>query len=244
MGGNKKAKRAARRQNAENAKITAQNNRRLAQQERDNATMKAKQEKQQWDSDKKSFRTKAALDAQKGVSDERANLIRSSSKLLTDFEVQERTRLQRAKKGQGQVRAEDEAITGDARQDAMDKLALGEDYWGNRRQKAYDDAYASSEGVFEKDNGSSPTGRRPETQADRDAVQRGRDYAARSKAGKRTAPGATGVAGKPGRPGGVKDIAGQSNQARGGSAGQINMFKRGNSNPLQGGTAGKPGRRR
>ena len=82
----------------------------------------------------------AELEAGAGVTAERTKLISESGTLLTDWEAQEKERFMKAKRGIGQVGAEDVAITGQTRQEALDLLGKGSEYWDARRGVARSEA--------------------------------------------------------------------------------------------------------
>lgn len=91
---------------------------------------------------------KARMEAEQGVTAERTQGMKDSSKLLTDYQAQERRRLFEAKKGVGQVGAEDMAITRDMVKQARGLLDRGADYWDSKRKVASDAAYSQAEKDF------------------------------------------------------------------------------------------------
>ena len=95
----------------------------------------------------------ARLKAEQGVTAERTEGMTKASKLLTDYQAQERRRLFEAKKGAGQVGKEDYAITQDMRKEAQGLLDRGSDYWDAKRTLAGDTAYAEAEKKFVSDTG-------------------------------------------------------------------------------------------
>ena len=141
----KKAARAAeernRQQAAENARIQAENERRIQAANERNAQLQREQELLQKRTEWKTGRSSAANKARSAVYDQRMKAIQDSSKLMTDWEVQEKRRLLKAKTGANQTDPEDYAITGDARKRAIAIQKLGEDYWKNKSQVAYDRAW-------------------------------------------------------------------------------------------------------
>ena len=95
----------------------------------------------------------AELEAGAGVTAERTKLISESGTLLTDWEAQEKARFMKSKRGVGQVGAEDVAITGQARQEALDLLGKGSEYWDARRGAARSEASKAAELAFGEEFG-------------------------------------------------------------------------------------------
>ncbi len=95
----------------------------------------------------------ARTKAEGAVTSERAKGIKDASQLRTDFNSQERRRLFQAKKGSGQVGAEDTAITSEMVKGANTLLGRGADYWEAKRGAAGDKAYESSLMGFNKKYG-------------------------------------------------------------------------------------------
>ncbi len=96
---------------------------------------------------------KAELDAAAGVTAQRTKAISDSSKLLTDFESQEKRRMLRAKKGTGQVRGQDTSITGEMTDEARSLLNRGSDYWDTKRGDARSKAAAAAKAAYLKKHG-------------------------------------------------------------------------------------------
>ncbi len=142
---NNKAENAANQQKAENARINAENKRRNNDVIYQNAQTAEKQRKINYDSKRKTDLQQAGLDAQDEETKYRAKKIKDSGKVLTDWELQEKIRLLEARKGTGQVDAENMRITNDMLQDSNNLLDRGADYWDARRKVAYDDAYQKAE---------------------------------------------------------------------------------------------------
>jgi len=162
--GKKSSKRAAReaearnrQQAAENARIQAENARRINEAESRNRRLAVQQSLLQKKTEWETARTEAANKAKAAVYDERIKALKDSNKLMTDWEVQERRRLLRAKQGANQTKDEDYAITGEDRQRALDLLHKPEEYWSNKAQVAYDQAWQKY-GDFKGETASASSG--------------------------------------------------------------------------------------
>ncbi len=97
---------------------------------------------------------KAELDASANITAERTKAIKDSSNLLTNFEAQEKRRMLRAKKGVGQVRDQDTAITGQMTEDARNLLDRDSSYWDARRGDARSKAGKTAKNAYLKERGS------------------------------------------------------------------------------------------
>jgi hypothetical protein len=143
--GNKAAAREAatrnRQQAAENEKIRKQNEERVRAAEERNRQLEKESKRLNAEAEWKTKRTKAANDARAKIYDYRIELYKNSKNLLSDWELQEKRRFLKAKTGTGQVGREDTAITGKARKKALADLELGEDYWRDKAQVAFDKAW-------------------------------------------------------------------------------------------------------
>ncbi len=95
----------------------------------------------------------AELDAAANVTKQRTKAISDSGKLLTDFESQEKRRMLRARKGVGQVREEDTAITGEMTEAATSLLNRGSDYWDAKRGDARSKASGVAKSLYLKKHG-------------------------------------------------------------------------------------------
>jgi len=147
MGGKSSAQKQMEAQNVkqmkENERIKKENELRLKEQERLNENFRRKQSYENALQERESKAVKEAIKARDTVWDERIKLFKNAKNLLTNFELQEKMRLLKAKKGQGQVKPEDEAITGEDRQNAIDLMNKPEEYWKNLAQEKYDQTYKS-----------------------------------------------------------------------------------------------------
>ena len=146
MGGSGRSKQ--RRANAEQTKINRTNNMKMWE---DNATNEVKSRGLMYDNDLRMQRERAGYTASQGVTKRRADNIRQSGKLLTDFQRQEKVRLLQARKGRGQVDASNEMISGKDRQSALDLINKPPEYWEALRNKAYDEASLGATSTYGKD---------------------------------------------------------------------------------------------
>ena len=145
-----KGKKAAAQQKAENARIQAENTRRSNDQVYNNEVQAEKQRKIHYTNTRKSDLQQAGLDAQEEETNYRAKAIRDSGNVLTDWEMQEKIRLLQARKGTGQVDAEDMRITNDNLQASKSLLDKGAEYWDARRKVAFDRAYQAADSGYGK----------------------------------------------------------------------------------------------
>ncbi len=144
-----KAGRAAKQQKAENARVTAENTRNVQDQEYNIAVQNENQRRLNYKSTRKSELQQAGLDAQAEETEYRAQAIKDSGKVLTDWEMQEKIRLLQAKTGQNQVQADQMTITNEKLQESQSLLDKGADYWDARRKTAYDKAYQEADQGYE-----------------------------------------------------------------------------------------------
>jgi len=146
--GKSSAKRAAydqaaknKEQQKKNQRTEWENQQRVAYQNKLNEYTRRKSDwlnnKQKWLAE----RTQKANEARNRIYNRRIDILKQGNQLLTDFELQEKRRWLKAKKGAGQVTADDTYITGADRERVQNLLKLPEDFWQNRAQLEYDRAF-------------------------------------------------------------------------------------------------------
>jgi len=138
MGGKPKRDYAAEAANAE----------RQAEIERINAENEKKMKQYEYTSLFNERTRKARTEAEGLITAERTKGIEDSSKLLTNYQAQERRRLFEARKGAGQAGVEDNLIGVEKMKQAQSLLNRGADYWESKRTVAGDTAYGAAKKKF------------------------------------------------------------------------------------------------
>ncbi len=174
MGGNKKQKRA-------NAQMQRENELRQKEINRTNLASEQKARGMEYQSMYSKSLQDERLKAEQGVTAERTQGLAKHNQIKSDYATQERRRLFNAKKGVGQVGAEDYAITADMVKEADAFLSQSGDYWEAKRKAAGEDARSAAEKAFLSEHGAEAdyVG---QGELAKKALERGREYHGRSDA--------------------------------------------------------------